>query len=50
MALSFALGAMNIVWMALLGAAMILERTIGEPRALVYGIGVGLIGAGGVLL
>jgi predicted metal-binding membrane protein len=50
MALSFALGAMNIVWMALLGAAMILERTIGEPHALVYGIGVGLIGAGGVLL
>jgi predicted metal-binding membrane protein len=48
MVLSFAMGAMNLAWMALIGAAMILERTMHEPRMLVYGMGIGLIAAGGL--
>jgi predicted metal-binding membrane protein len=50
MVLSFVTGAMNLTWMALLGAVMILERTVLEPRVLVYGVGAGLIGAGGLLI
>jgi predicted metal-binding membrane protein len=50
MLLSLVTGAMNLLWMAVLGVVMILERTLREPRVLVYGVGAGLIGAGGLLM
>jgi predicted metal-binding membrane protein len=46
MTLSFVAGLMNIVWMGLIGAIMVLEKSLPEPRPLSYGLGVGLIGAG----
>ncbi|QIG51410.1 DUF2182 domain-containing protein [Nordella sp. HKS 07] len=46
MMLSFVAGLMNIVWMAFIGLVMVLEKTMPQPKALSYGIGLGLIGAG----
>lgn len=46
MMLSFVAGLMNIVWMAFIGLLMVLERTMPQPKALSYGSGLGLIGAG----
>lgn len=46
MSLSFAAGLMNIVWMGFIGLVMVLEKTMPQPKALSYGIGLGLIGAG----
>jgi predicted metal-binding membrane protein len=49
MLLSFGLSTMNLVWMAALAAAMILEKTLPEPRPLVYGLGLGFLSAGAAL-
>lgn len=46
MGLSFVAGLMNIVWMGLIGLVMVLEKTVPQPKALSYGVGLGLIGAG----
>lgn len=46
MGLSFVAGLMNIVWMGFIGLVMVLEKTVPQPKALAYGIGLGLIGAG----
>lgn len=46
MLLGFAAGLMNIVWMGLIGLVMVLEKTLPQPKALTYGIGLGLVGAG----
>ena len=46
MTLSFVAGLMNLVWMGFLGVVMVLEKTLPQPKALSYGLGLGLIGAG----
>jgi predicted metal-binding membrane protein len=46
MMLSFVAGLTNVLWMGFIGAIMVLERTLSEPRALSYGVGAGLVGAG----
>lgn len=46
MMLSFVAGLMNIVWMGFIGLVMVLEKTLPQPKALSYGLGAGLIGAG----
>lgn len=46
MLLSFVAGLMNIAWMGFIGAMMVLEKTMPQPKALSYGLGLGLIGAG----
>jgi len=46
MMLSFVAGLMNILWMGFIGAVMVLEKTLTEPKPLSYGLGAGLIGAG----
>jgi predicted metal-binding membrane protein len=50
MSLSFVAGLMNLVWMGFLGAVMVLEKTLPQPKALSYGLGLGLIGAGTYLV
>jgi predicted metal-binding membrane protein len=39
-------GLMNPIWMAAAGLLLLLERTLTQPWALLYGIGAGLIAAG----
>jgi predicted metal-binding membrane protein len=46
MTLSFIAGLMNIAWMGFIGLVMVLEKTLPQPKALSYGLGAGLIGAG----
>ena len=46
MSLSFVAGLMNLVWMGFLGAVMVLEKSLPQPKALSYGLGLGLIVAG----
>jgi predicted metal-binding membrane protein len=46
MSLSFVAGLMNIAWMGAIGALMVLEKSVPQPKALSYGFGLGLIGAG----
>ena len=46
MSLGFVAGLMNLVWMGFLGIVMVLEKTLPQPKALSYGLGLGLIGAG----
>jgi predicted metal-binding membrane protein len=46
MSLSFVAGLMNIAWMGAIGALMVLEKSLPQPKALSYGLGLGLIGAG----
>lgn len=46
MSLSFVAGLMNIAWMGAIGALMVLEKSVPQPKALSYGLGLGLIGAG----
>jgi predicted metal-binding membrane protein len=50
MSLSFVAGLMNLVWMGFLGVVMVLEKTLPQPKALSYGLGLGLIGAGVYLI
>ena len=50
MALSLVAGAMNPVWMAGIGALAVLEKTLPEPKPLIYGAGMGLIGAGSIMI
>ncbi|MCP5083641.1 MAG: DUF2182 domain-containing protein [Alphaproteobacteria bacterium] len=47
MAVMFVAGLMNLFWMAALATVMVLEKTVPNPKPLVYGTGVVLI-AGGV--
>ena len=47
MAVMFVAGLMNLFWMAALAAVMVLEKTVPNPKPLVYGTGVVLI-VGGV--
>jgi len=47
MAVMFVAGLMNLFWMAALAAVMVLEKTVPNPKPLVYGTGIALI-AGGV--
>lgn len=49
MVVMFAVGVMNVVWMAVLTVLMVAEKT-GSGRALTWGIGAGLIAWGGLLL
>jgi predicted metal-binding membrane protein len=46
MLLGFVAGLMNIAWMGAIGALMVLEKSLPQPKALSYGLGLGLIGAG----
>lgn len=50
MLLAFGGASMNILWMALIGVAAILEKTLSRPRSLVWGIGVGLTAAGAAIM
>jgi predicted metal-binding membrane protein len=50
MSLSFVAGLMNLVWMGFLGVVMVLEKTLPQPKALSFGLGLGLIGAGVYLI
>jgi predicted metal-binding membrane protein len=50
MMLSFVTGLMNVLWMGFIGVVMVLEKTLAEPKALTYGLGAGLIGAGLLML
>lgn len=43
MAVMFVAGLMNLFWMAVLAAVMVLEKTIPNPKPLVYGTGLVLI-------
>ena len=49
MAVMFAVGVMNVVWMAALGIVMTLEK-FGSGNRLTYGLGVALIAAGAVFV
>ncbi len=46
MMLGFVAGLMNVAWMGAVGVLMVLEKTLPQPKALSYGLGAGLIGAG----
>lgn len=50
MAVMFAVGLMNVIWMAGLAVVMALEKTLVNPRPLVRGTGVALIGFAAALL
>ena len=50
MALNLIAGAMNPVWMAVIGGLAVLEKTLPEPKPLIYGAGMGLIGAGSIMI
>ena len=50
MSLSFVAGLMNLAWMGFVGAMMVLEKTLPQPKALTCGLGLGLIGAGAYLI
>lgn len=49
MLLAFAAGAMNLVWMAGMAVLMMLEKCLPQPKAMIHGLGLGLIGAGAVI-
>ncbi len=50
MGVMFVAGLMNLFWMAVLAAVMVLEKTIPNPKPLVYGVGTILIAGGLALL
>lgn len=50
MAVMFAVGLMNVIWMAALAVVMALEKTLVNPRHVVQGTGVALIGFAAALL
>ena len=50
MALSFVAGFMNPLWMAAVGALAMLEKTLANPKPLIYGCGLGLIVAGALVM
>ena len=43
MMLMLAAGAMNLLWMAVLGLVMILEKTMARPQLLVQMVGAALV-------
>ncbi|MEM8644992.1 MAG: DUF2182 domain-containing protein [Pseudomonadota bacterium] len=50
MAVMFVAGLMNLFWMAVLAAVMVLEKTVPNPKPVVYGTGIVLILFGAGLL
>lgn len=50
MIVMFAVGLMNVIWMAGLAVIMALEKTLADPRFIVKGTGIALIGFGAALL
>lgn len=50
MIVMFAVGLMNVIWMAGLAVIMALEKTLADPRFIVQGTGIALIGFGAALL
>jgi predicted metal-binding membrane protein len=50
MSLAFVAGLMNIIWMAGLGILMLLEKVLPIHAPVVYGLGIGLMAAGGALI
>lgn len=50
MLLGFVSGLMNLAWMGVIGLLMVLEKTLSQPKALSYGLGLGLVGAGITML
>ncbi|MBL8895824.1 MAG: DUF2182 domain-containing protein [Rhizobiales bacterium] len=50
MALALVTGFMNLAWMAVVGAVAVLEKMLPEPKPIIYGCGIGLIAAGGLVL
>jgi len=50
MALALITGFMNLAWMAAVGAVAMLEKMLPEPKPIIYGCGIGLIGAGVLVL
>ena len=46
MSLALVAGFMNPIWMAGAGLFMLLEKTLPQPKALIYGSGLGLVAAG----
>lgn len=42
----FAVGLMNLAWMAAFAAIMVLEKTLGDPRYLKWGVGACLVATG----
>jgi predicted metal-binding membrane protein len=50
MMLMFVAGATNLLWMAVLGLVMILEKTMERPQKLVHAVGAALLVPGVVRL
>ncbi|CAN5545360.1 hypothetical protein BH10PSE7_BH10PSE7_26160 [soil metagenome] len=50
MVLSLVAGAMNPVWMAAIGLLAIFEKTLPQPKPLIYGAGLGLAAAGSIMI
>ena len=50
MAVMFVAGLMNLFWMAVLAAVMVLEKTVPNPKPVVYGTGIVLMLSGAGLL
>jgi len=50
MALGLIAGFMNLGWMAAIGVVAALEKMLSESRPIVYGSGIGLIGAGSLIV
>jgi predicted metal-binding membrane protein len=46
MAVALVTGFMNLAWMAVVGVIAILEKVLPEARPIIFGCGIGLVGAG----
>jgi predicted metal-binding membrane protein len=46
MALGLVSGFMNLAWMAAIGVVAVLEKMLPQPKPVIYGCGLGLMGAG----
>jgi len=49
MALALVSGFMNLAWMAAVGAVAVLEKLLPDPKPIIYGCGIGLVGAGSLV-
>jgi len=50
MALGLLTGLMNLAWMAAIAVIAMLEKLLPEPKPVIYGTGLGLVGAGMLLM
>ena len=50
MLLMFAAGLMNVLWMAGITVLIALEKTLPSPKPLIFGSGIGMLLAGGIVL